>query len=185
MYGFHNTSTYRPAFCSVSADQSKQRREVVRKKTAEYLKHAEELFQNNVTSLSKEDKEKACVPLPFSRTALYHSPLPSLSPLSLCLSFPPFLLPHCIIFLLFPCPPDRWVWVRAAFSSLRSKATSTARFQGHWDHQKGTQFTMYMCVHMCSMWCTYVTYAQLNCRQQLISSHYLTFSACTCNSHDI
>ena len=37
-----------------SADQSKQRREVVRRKTAEYLKHAEELYQKHLA----EDQEQ-------------------------------------------------------------------------------------------------------------------------------
>lgn len=40
-----------------SADQSKQRREVVRRKTAEYLKHAEELYQKHLA----EEKEEVCV----------------------------------------------------------------------------------------------------------------------------
>ena len=40
-----------------SADQSKQRREVVRRKTAEYLKHAEELYQKHLA----EEQEEVCV----------------------------------------------------------------------------------------------------------------------------
>ena len=40
-----------------SADQSKQRREIVRRKTSEYLKHAEELYQKHIASSSQEQEE--------------------------------------------------------------------------------------------------------------------------------
>ena len=47
---------------SLSVDQSKQRREVVRRKTAEYLKHAEELYQKHLAPSSK-DQEKVSLSL--------------------------------------------------------------------------------------------------------------------------
>ena len=58
---------------SLLADQSKQRREVVRRKTAEYLKHAEELYQKHLAPASNDEKEKV---------------------IRVSISFPPHPLPH-------------------------------------------------------------------------------------------
>ena len=56
---FLYTCTMHVLFIVCSADQSKQRREVVRRKTAEYLKHAEELYQKHLAPSSNDgEKEK-------------------------------------------------------------------------------------------------------------------------------
>ena len=78
--------TYVFVCLSLLADQSKQRREVVRRKTAEYLKHAEELYQKHLAPASNDEKEKVRVSPSFSP-----SPPPPL-----------FLSFHHLMILVFP-----------------------------------------------------------------------------------
>ncbi len=94
-----------------SADQSKQRREVVRRKTAEYLKHAEELYQKHLAPLSNDgEKEKVhvhvrvplCLCFPLFTPSLLSPHYPNLTFISSSNNF--FLQPsvvHCICMYLY------------------------------------------------------------------------------------
>ena len=88
-------------FIVCSADQSKQRREVVRRKTAEYLKHAEELYQKHLAPSSNDgEKEKVHIhihtctyTIHVHNTVTIHFRISLSASGSASLFFPPSFLP--------------------------------------------------------------------------------------------
>ena len=69
-YVQYDRLVYKFLLC-VLADQSRQRREVVRRKTAEYLSHAEELYQKHLAD-DEEDKVRSltCYTVPLAPSLL-------------------------------------------------------------------------------------------------------------------